>query len=173
MACNKQIGCVLQQSLIDSTDKPIRYWSFSHKDIEIPDEKAHQECLAGELALLVVHPYLNGGVFTAKSDQNALKRILYLTDSYSKLVYLRLRLSEVEFDLIVALVYSINENDNEESCGLPILYVVTTSKKLENKNLRSLHTTSFTSRQNTCLVQKGPLLSVYWDRHITMAGLHF
>lgn len=103
-AYNVQVGCVLQRKHPDGTIRPLGY--FSRKSIPSGRnyDTTQRECLGIVWAVLLLQPYLYGACFTLRTDHNALKWIMDMTAATGMLDRWRLRLLELEFDMVHRLV---------------------------------------------------------------------
>ena len=96
-ACDVQLGCVLLQDQPDSkTPRPIGYWSRTLAPAERNYDTTNKECLAIVWATLTLRPYLEGTRFLIRTDHDALKWLLNLTDASGRLQRWKLRLQEFE-----------------------------------------------------------------------------
>lgn len=100
------IGAVLVQQQDENYPKDwvlIGHWS---KTFTQPEENywiVERECLAVVWALKTLHPYLQWTKFTVRSDHDALRQILSISDPYSRLTRWWLTLSEFYFTVTYRL----------------------------------------------------------------------
>lgn len=99
-ACEKQVGCVVLKKQREGVPKPIGYWSRSLNKAEQEYDTTHRECLAVVWEVLMLRPYLEGSRFTIRTHHDALQWILNMADATDKSARWRLRLSELEFDIV-------------------------------------------------------------------------
>jgi len=99
-ACDRQVGCVLLQEQLTGPDRPIGYWSRSLTSAEAAYDTTERECLAVVWAVTMLEPYLQGTRFTIRTDHEALRWILTMTDAKGKLERWRLRLSAFDYDVV-------------------------------------------------------------------------
>lgn len=83
-ACNEQVGCVLLQEQPDGVKRPIGYWPRTLTTAERAYGTTHRECLAVIWAVLILRPYLEGTRFTIRTDHDALRWILNMSDATGK-----------------------------------------------------------------------------------------
>lgn len=100
-ACETQVGCVLLQDQPgEKYPKPIGYWSRSLAPAEKNYDTTQKECLAVVWAVLILRPYLEGSRFTIRTDHQALKWLMNLSDASGRLQRWRLRLQPFEYDIV-------------------------------------------------------------------------
>lgn len=80
--------------------QPIWYCYRTLKTEERAYETTHRECLAVIWAVLILRSYLKGSRFTIRTDHQALRWILNMSDATGKMEIWRLRLSELELDVV-------------------------------------------------------------------------
>ena len=94
-----QVGCTLLQRQDDDAWMRVGYWS---KTLNLAEQNycaTERECLATVWSMRTLLPYLEGTRFTVRTDHDALRLILNLTDSTGRLARWRLLLSEFDFDI--------------------------------------------------------------------------
>ena len=126
-----QLGCALLQEQDDETYKPVGYWSYSLNDTERNYSPTERECYSVVWSVTTLRPYIEGTKFTIRTDHDALRWLMTLTESTGRLTRWRLRLSEFDFviqyrpgrvhqvpDALSRLIAPI-ENDTEVDDDLP------------------------------------------------------
>lgn len=134
-ACIVQIDCFLLQKQPDDTTKPIRYWSCSLTEAGKRSDPIHINCLVLVWAVFLLQPFLEGHLFTSRTNHGAPKWILNFAASTRRLVLWRLRLSEFDFqhiqrteiehqtaDASLQLVTN-SENTGALKCDIPLLEI--------------------------------------------------
>lgn len=99
-ACNKNIETILLWTLPDGTNRPCGYFTELLIDTEPVYNATHRERLDLVWPVLLLQLYLERCLFTIQIDQDVLKWTLNLADLSSKIVRWRLRLSQIEFDVL-------------------------------------------------------------------------
>ena len=103
-ACEIQAGCVLQQEHKDEIGRkvlrPIAYHSRVLNDAERSYAPNHKEALSIAWAVTILQPYLEGEHFTLRTDHHTLKWIMTSTENTGQLARWRLRLQELDFEVI-------------------------------------------------------------------------
>ena len=95
-----QLGCTLLQEHDGANDwRPVGYWSYSLKDNERNYSATERECFAVVWAVRTLRPYVEGTRFTVRTDHDALRWLMSLTDSSGRLTRWRLRLAEYDFTI--------------------------------------------------------------------------
>ena len=97
-----QLGAALlqQQDPDRPTDwTPIGYWSRTLNSAEQNYSATERECLAVVWAVGHLRPYVEGTRFTIRTDHDALRWLMTLTDSSGRLTRWRLRLQEFDFEI--------------------------------------------------------------------------
>ena len=95
-----QLGATLlqQQNETEPNEwKPIGYWSKTLTDCERNYSTTERERFSVVWAVTTLRPYIEGLKFTVRTDHDALRWIMTLTDSSGRLLRCRLRLSEFDF----------------------------------------------------------------------------
>lgn len=115
-ACNAQLGYVPLQKQQEGTTRPIRYWSRTLEEPKTKLAKIQKICLAVVWTILLLHVYLEGSRFTVRTDHEALKWFLTLTNETEKLT--RCPLCLLAFDFIIVHCASIN-NQAADALSLP------------------------------------------------------
>lgn len=90
----KQIGCVQLQEQEDGSTRPVGYGSPTITDKERELTTTQKDCLAVVWEIVLLSLYLEGTCFTARTDYEALNRILAMTKAAGMLTRWRLRLSK-------------------------------------------------------------------------------
>lgn len=85
---------------MDRTKKFLSNWKRVLNASQHNDDSKYWACLAVVKAALLFCPYLRGQKFTIRTHHYALRRMLNLADQTGILAYWRLRVSEVEFDVL-------------------------------------------------------------------------
>lgn len=98
--CNVQISCVLLQQQTDGTTKPIGYWFRSLIDTERKYGTTERDYLAIVGAVLLQRPYLKDAQFAIHIDNDSLMKILNSTNKTGRHARWRLRLPEIDFEVI-------------------------------------------------------------------------
>ncbi|CDF39628.1 Ribonuclease H (fragment) [Chondrus crispus] len=90
-----QLGCTLLQEHDEPNDwPPVGYWSYSLSDSERNYSATERECFAVVWAVRTLRPYIEGTKFTVRTDHDALRWLMSLTESSGRLTRWRLRLAE-------------------------------------------------------------------------------
>ena len=94
-------GSVLQQRDEGKPNDwvPIGYWSKKLTDTEQNCSTSECECYSIVWSVTKFRPYIAGLTFTVRSDHDALRQLMTISDSTARLILWRLRLSN--FDLTV------------------------------------------------------------------------
>ena len=92
-----QLGCALLQEQEDGEWSPVGYWSYSLNDAERNYSATERECYAVVWAITSLRPYIEGTRFTVRTDHDALRWLMTLTESSGRLTRWRLRLAEFDF----------------------------------------------------------------------------
>ena len=79
--------------------QPIGYWSITLTRAEQIYSATGRECYSVVWAFTTLRPYRKGQKFTFRSDHDALRWLLILTDPSGRLMRWRLRLSEFDFEI--------------------------------------------------------------------------
>ena len=98
-----QLGAVLLQQQDETNPNdyvPIGYFSKTLSDTECNYSTTERECFAVVWALLTLRPYIEGTRFLVRTDHNALKWLMTLTDPSGRLTRWRLRLSEFDYEIV-------------------------------------------------------------------------
>jgi RNase H-like domain found in reverse transcriptase len=88
-----------KQEQPDGTLTPYGFYSITLNQAENNYSTPENECLDMVWAILLLRPYLERKRFTIRTDQVALKWLLYLNDPSGRLARWRLRLAEFEFSI--------------------------------------------------------------------------
>jgi len=99
-ACADQLGCALMQEQEDGDLRPVGYFSRALKSAEQNYCTTERECLGLVWGVLSLRLFLEGNVFTVRTDHQALRWICNTTDSSGRLMRWRLRLAEFTFDVV-------------------------------------------------------------------------
>ncbi|CDF36412.1 unnamed protein product [Chondrus crispus] len=92
-----QLGCTLLQEHEEPNDwRPVGYWSYSLSDSERNYSATESECFAVVWAVRTLRPYVEGTKLTVRTDHDALRWLMSLTDSSGRLNRWRLRLAEYD-----------------------------------------------------------------------------
>ena len=95
-----QLGCTLLQEHEEAKDwRLVGYWSYSLSDSEHNYSATERECFAVVWAVRTLRPYVEGTKFTVQTDHDALRWLMYLTESSGRLTRWRLRLAEYDFTI--------------------------------------------------------------------------
>ena len=95
-----QLGCTLLQGHEGANDwRPVGYWSYSLNDSERNYSTTERECFAVVWAVRTLRPYVEGTRFTVRTDHDALRWLMSLTESSGRLTRWRLRLAEYDFTI--------------------------------------------------------------------------
>jgi len=94
-----QVGCSLLQEQEDGDWHPVGYWSRALNKAEQGYSPTERECLAVVWAVTTLRPYLERTKFVVRSDHNALRWLMNVTDLSGRLVRWRLRLSEFDYTI--------------------------------------------------------------------------
>ena len=94
-----QLGCVLLQEQDDNEFRPVGYWSYSLNPAERNYSATERECYAVVWAITSLRPYIEGTKFNVRTDHDALRWLMSLTDSSGRLTRWRLRLAEFDFQI--------------------------------------------------------------------------
>lgn len=99
-ACNLQANCVPIQRWREGTTNSIGYWSQSLTNTEQRSDTTHRKCLAILWSVLPLQTYCKQNCFTIHIDDGALKWVLILTDSTGQRARWRVRLSQLELNVV-------------------------------------------------------------------------
>jgi RNase H-like domain found in reverse transcriptase/Integrase zinc binding domain len=100
-ASNYQIGCVLQQHDENGRLHPIGFWSRTLHMTESKYSTVEREALAVVWATRTLRPYLEGKLFTVRSDQASLSWLFSASSCESRrLARFRLRLADFDFQVV-------------------------------------------------------------------------
>ena len=95
-----QLGCMLLQEHDGTKDwRPVGYWSYSLNDSDTHYNATERECFAVVWAVRTLRPYIEGTKFTVRTDHDALRWLMSLTESSGRLTRWRLRLAEYDFTI--------------------------------------------------------------------------
>ena len=97
-----QLGATLlqQQNETEPNEStPIGYWSKTLTDCERNYSTTERECFSMVWAVTTLRPYIEGLKITIRTDHDALRWLMTLTDSSGRLMRWRLRLSEFDFTI--------------------------------------------------------------------------
>ena len=95
-----QLGATLLQQQSDERPTewtPIGYWSKTLNTAECNYTATERECYSVVWAITSLRPYVEGLKFHVRTDHDALRWLLTLTDSSGRLLRWRLRLAEFDF----------------------------------------------------------------------------
>jgi transposase InsO family protein len=98
-ASDGQLGCCLLQAQPDGSTLPLGYWSRTLNTAERNYSTTERECLAIVWAVTHLRPYVEGKRFTVRTDHNALRWVMNLSDAQGRLARWRLRLAEFDFQV--------------------------------------------------------------------------
>lgn len=99
-ACTDQLGCALLQEQEDGELRSVEYYSRTLQPAERNYCTTERECLGLVWGVLSLRHFLDGNVFTVRTDHQALRWIYNTTDPSSRLMRWRLRLAEFTFDVV-------------------------------------------------------------------------
>jgi len=120
-ACADQLGCALMQEQEDGDLRPVGYFSRALKSAEQNYCTTERECLGLVWGVLSLRHFLEGNVFTVRTDHQALRWICNTTDSSGRLMRWRLRLSEFTFDVVYKAGASLYTTDFLSRAGTDAL----------------------------------------------------
>lgn len=100
-----QVLLVLLQEQSDRRTKPVGYWFRLLTNTKCVYNTPKRDCFAILRAKLILKHYDEGTTFTVRTEQKLLRRILNLSDAFEKLAQWRLRLHELNFDVIQGAVH--------------------------------------------------------------------
>lgn len=80
-ASDTQVGCVLLQTQEDGTDTPIGYLSQTQSDLERKRVTTDKKSLAVEHPILLLRPHAETSWFTVRTDREALKWLMTLSEA--------------------------------------------------------------------------------------------
>lgn len=109
-ACDMEVGCVLLQNHPDGTYWQIGYWPCLLDDSARAYDTTHCKFLAVVWAVSLFRLYLRGSRYSVRTGHNVLRGILNLTGATWILPHWRLRLSEIESDMVHFAVISQAED---------------------------------------------------------------
>jgi len=92
-----QVGAVLLQEQPDQSTRPVGYWSRFLNAAERNYSSTEREYLAVVWASLLLRPYIEGTLFTVRSDHTALKWMLHMDGAHGRLARWRLRWAEIDY----------------------------------------------------------------------------
>lgn len=116
-----KIGYILLRMYPDRSDRPICYRSRTFRDCDKKLATSERECSSVVYAALLPWPYLGRNWVTVRTNHEAFKGLLTMSDANGKLARCPLRLSEVELDI----VYRAGNNHKavDELSGLPTIRI--------------------------------------------------
>ena len=95
-----QLGCTLLQEHEEANDwRSVGYWSYLLSDSERNYSATEGECFAVVCAVRTLRPYVEGTNFTVRTDHDALRWLMSLTESSGILTQWRPRLAEYDFTI--------------------------------------------------------------------------
>ena len=97
-----QMGAMLLQQQDPSNPKewvPVGYWSKILNSVEQSYSATERECYSVVWAITTLRPYIEGQKFVARTDHDALRWLLTLSDPSGRLMRWGLRLSEFDFEI--------------------------------------------------------------------------
>ena len=96
-----QLGATLLQKQDETKNEwtPIGYWSKTLPDTERNYSTTERDSYSVVWAVTTQRPYIEGETFTVRTDHDALRWLMKLTDSSGRLMRWRLRLSEFDFTI--------------------------------------------------------------------------
>ena len=97
-----QLGAKLLQQQDPSKPKewvPVEYWSKTLNSAEQNYSATERECYSVVWAVTTLRPYIEWQKFTLRTDHDALRWLLTLSDPSGRLMRWRLRLSEFDFEI--------------------------------------------------------------------------
>ena len=97
-----QLGAKLLQQQNETEPNewtPIGYWSKTLTDCERNYSTTERECFSVVWAVTTLRPYIEGLKFKIRTDHDALRWLMTLTDSSGRLMRWRLRLSELDITI--------------------------------------------------------------------------
>ena len=95
-----QLGCtLLQEHEEPNVWSPVGHWSYSLSDSERKYSATEHECFTVVWAVRTLRPYVEGTKFTVQTDHDALRWLMFLTESSGRLTRWRLRLAEYDFTI--------------------------------------------------------------------------
>ena len=98
-ACAYQVGCALLQEQPSGERLPIGYWSRALTDAKKNYKTTEKEFLPVVWSILTLRPYLYGNTFDLRTDHEALRWVLDLSDSSGRLAHWRPRLAKYDYDV--------------------------------------------------------------------------
>ena len=96
-----QLGATLLQKQNETKNEwtPIGYWSKTLTDKGRNYSTTERECYSVVWAVTTLRPYIERETFTVRTEHDALRWLMTLTDSSGRLMRWRLRLSEFDFTI--------------------------------------------------------------------------
>jgi len=98
-ACDTQLGCALLKEQQDGQRKPVGFDSRALQPEQRNDSATEKECLGLVWAVLHLRHYVEGSQFTVRTDHVCLSWMYRLTTATGRLLRLRLRLAEFDFEV--------------------------------------------------------------------------
>jgi len=99
-ASSYQLGASLLQQQVEERPNvwtPIGYWSKSLNHAERNYSATERECYSVVWAITILRPYIEGLKFHVRTDHEALRWLMTLTDASGRLLRWRLRVAEFDF----------------------------------------------------------------------------
>ena len=96
-----QLGATLLQKQNETKNEwtPIGYWPKTLMDTERNYSTTELECYSVVWAVTMLRTYIEGETFTVRTDHDALRWLMTLTDSSGRLMRWRIRLSKFDFTI--------------------------------------------------------------------------
>ncbi len=99
-ASQSQLGCTFLQEQKDGTLIPIGCWTRTLFPSERNYSTTERECIGVVWAVLHLRSYLERTRFTVRTDHHALKWALFLAKAEGRFAEWRLRLAELDFEVV-------------------------------------------------------------------------
>lgn len=150
-----QLGCTLLQEQDEPGDwRPVGYWSYSLNDAERNYSATERECYAVVWAIRSLRPYIEGTKFTVRTDHDALRWLMTLSESSGRLTRWRLRLAQYDFEIqyrpgrVHQVPYALSRLITSRSVSDPCRHRSTTTFP---RSTRLQYATCLTSLTITCV----------------------